>query len=467
MVLAAKTIEDFNKVMNTMNEKLTNLENSRKSAEGETISAILRGGYIPVGRTSDEERALKFFGCSHPSQLIQINTMHPRFRNVPAEIKQTVIDLKEAVSIARFTSQMFHGEKLDRIGASAEMDRVAKVKGMLDHRYGRDELAPRLKAFGSTVSTGGDEWVPTLISAQYIEEFQLDRVVEDKFQEIPLASAPFDLPTQGGSTKARKIAENTAITGNNFTTGKITFTPVKSGEYYIIPEELNEDSAVAIYQIGTREVVEAQRRAIEAAILNGDDDGTHLDSDTQALGSDVAEKFWKGLRRQAIANSANGGTTDFGNAAISETNLRTMRQRMKKFGVNPRQLLWIVDPVSLQQMLGLSSVSTMEKYGSMATVVTGELARYQGIPIVTSEYMRSDLNATGVYDGVTVNRTALLLVNTSRWYVGMRRPIRVKIMEDLPNQDRWLLASYQRKDFQGFTQSATEVSVSYGYNVAV
>lgn len=468
MVLAAKTIEDLNTSMKSIDEKITGLETRQKQTDGEALAAIFKnasGG--PSGRTSDEERAMKYFGVSHPAQLLQINTAHQRFKRVPEELKQVVIDLKNAVNISRFTSQMFHQEPLDRIGATADQDRVAKVKGMLDHNYGRNELAPRLKAFGSTVSTGGDEWVPTLISAQYIEEYQLDRAVEDKFQEIPLQSAPYDLPTQGGMTKARKIAENTAITGANFTTGKITFTPIKIGEYYIIPEELNEDSAPAIYQLGTREVVEAQRRAVEDAIINGDDDGTHIDTDTQALGADVAGKFWKGLRRQALANTANGGTTDFGNAAISETNLRIMRQRMKKFGVNPKELVWFVDPVALQQLMTLDKVSTLEKYGPAATIITGELARYQGIPIVTSEFMRSDLNATGVNDGITATRTAIVLVNMRRWWVGTRRPIRVKIMEDLANQDRWLLASYQRKDFQGFAQSATEISVSYGYNIAV
>jgi len=99
--------------------------------------------------------------------------------------------------------------------------------------------------------------------------------------------------------------------------------------------------------------------------------------------------------------------------------------------------------------------------------MTGELGKYQGIPIVVSDYCRSDLNATGVYDGITVNRTAILLVNTTRAFIGTRRPVQTKISEDLPNQDRWLISSYQRKDFQMFTQSATEVSISYGLNIAV
>jgi HK97 family phage major capsid protein len=452
--------------MKALEDKVTELETRQKTADSESLSAILKGSSFPVsGRTSDEERALKFFGCSHPAQLIQVNTSHPRFKHVPQELKQVVVDLKHAVNSARFISQQFYGEGKDHIGVSEKQDRVARVKGMTDHYFGREELAPRLKAFGSTVVGGGDEWVPILISSQYAEELQLERVVQDKFQEIQMASNPYDLPVAGGFTKARKVAENVAVTDTNFTTSKVSFSATKLAEYYILPEELTEDSAPAIYQLGTREVVEAQKRAVESAILNGDDDGTHIDSDTQAGAADLAEKIWKGLRRQALANSANGGTTDFAGSVITEALLRTMRQRMKKAGASPSQLLWIVDPIGLQQMIGLTNVSTMEKYGSSATVVTGELARYAGIPIVTSEFMRSDLNATGVYDGVTTNKTALLLVNISRWYVGMRRPIRVKIQEDLPSQDRWLLASYQRLDFKGFTQSASEISVSYGYNV--
>ena len=467
MVLASKTLEDLTKAMKSIDEKITGLEQKQKSAEESALAAIYRGGSIPVGRTSDEERAMKFFGCSSPAQLVQINTAHPKFKNVPGELKQVVCDLKQTVNTARWISQQFHGEAQDKIGAGPEQDRVARVKGMLDSYYGKNELAPRLKSFGSTVMGSGDDWVPTLISAQYVEEFQLVRAVEDKFQELPLASSPYELPIVQGVTKARKVSENTAASDASFGTSKITFSPSKLVEYYIIPEELNEDSAPAIYQLGTREVVEAQRRAVEAAIINGDNDGTHIDSDTQALGADVAEKIWKGLRRQALANSANGGTVSFGNAVISDAGLRSMRSAMKKFGVNPSELCWFVDPVALQQMMALSSVATLEKYGPSATVVTGELARYQGIPIVSSEFMRSDLNASGVYDGTTMTRTGILLVNMRRWWVGTRRPIRVKIQEDLPGQDRWLLASYQRKDFQGHAQSASEVSVVYGYNVAV
>lgn len=453
-----------------MESRIKDLE-TKSLSEKETISSLLAGGSrnMPMtsGAGSDESRAMLAFGARHPAELIHVDTSAPRFKNVAPELKHVVIELKRAVDFSRWTAQMFHGAPQDKIGTSSDQDRVGSVKGLLDTYYAKDQLVPRLKAFGSTVSQGGDEWVPTLMSSNYVAEFELPRVIEDKFREIPLGSAPFDLPIQTSVTKARKIAENTAITSANFTTGKLTFNPVKMAEYFVLPEELTEDSAVSIFDIARTEVVSAQSRAVEAAMVNGDADGTHIDSDTQAAGADVAEKFWSGFRRQALLNTANGGTTNFSNGAITEAGLRTMRQRMGKYGVTPGSLVWFVSSVGLQQMMALPSVVTVEKYGQFATVLTGEIGRYQGIPIVTSEYMRSDLNATGVFDGIDMTRTGLLLVNITRAYIGMRRPIRTKIMEDLPNQDRWLMASYQRKDFQMHAQSAAEVSISYGYNVAV
>lgn len=465
------TVTNKDKAMAELTAKTQELETKIAQAEQREKDATsliaTHGSHAGNRQASVESRALAYFGCNHVKQLVDVNTAAPRFAHVPQELKQVVLGLKQTVDIARMTAQMFRGGESDVIGSSEQNDRVGKVKSILDTNFGREELLPRLKAFGSTVVNAGDEWVPTLVASTYVPEFELDFLLEPKMKQVNMPSNPYDLPIQKTVTKARKIAENTAATDTNFNTDKIRFTAVKSVEYYIMPEELTEDSAPDIMAVARDEVVRAQIRAVEAAILNGDDDGTHIDSDTQAAAADVAEKFWKGLRRQALANSANGSTTDFGNAAAAVTALRTLRARMKKFGVNPLELLFIVGPAVYAQLQVLDQVATVDKFGPMATVLKGALAAYQGIPIYVSEYMREDLNASGVYDGTTTNRAGILLVNKSRWYVGTRRPIKVKMQPDLPNQDRWLMASYQRKDFQGHVQSATELSVGYGYNIAV
>lgn len=438
-----------------------------KALEEEKADTLATKGFFPAGgrMSSDEQRALRAFGCSHPSQLLNVNVGAKKFTNVPAELKHTVLNFKAAVDIARWNTQLFHGGDFDSAPTANEArDRHVAVKGILHTAYGKDILVPALKAFGSTVANAGDEWVPTAVSSQYIEEYELERVLEGKFGQVNMPTNPFDMPKIKTVTKARIAAEGATKTGANFNTDKIRFTATKLVEYYELPEELTEDSAPDFLAAGRAEVVAAQSRASESAIINGDNDGTHIDSDTQAGAADLAEKAFNGLRKIALANSA---TVSFGAAAVTTANLRTLRALMKKFGSNPKDCLIIAGPSVYIQLQALDDVTTLEKFGPMATVLTGALSAYQGIPIVNSEWMREDLNTAGVYDGVTMDKAGLLIVNLKRFYFGQRRPIRIKLMPSLPSSDQMLLASYRRVDFQGHAQSATEKSVVYGINIQV
>lgn len=414
---------------------------------------------------SDEAKCLKHFGVGHVKNLLGVNVGHDRYKRVPDEYKQMVLSLKSNLDVARGIAQIFHGQPMDRLGRTEEQDFVAHVKGVLDTRFGK-EVGLQLKAFGSTVSGAGDEWVPTAIASAFIDEYELERVLASRVRTIPMPTNPYEIPVKKNVTKARRATENVSATPSQFGTDKIVFNAVKMVEYMELPEELAEDSAPDILAAARDEVVRAQERAEEAAMINGDDDGTHIDSDSQAAAADIAEKLWKGWRRQAIVNSGNGATVDAGDAALNDIFLRIMRARMGKFGSNPKELLWVVGPTLYTQFLGLPTVATVDKFGPQATVLRGALAAYQGIPIVNAEYMREDLNAAGVYDGVDATQAGVLLINTTRWYLGQRRPIKVKVSQDMPKDDRWLMASYQRKDFKGHTQGAVEKSVVYGYNVA-
>lgn len=457
-------LESMLKETETLKGRVEAAEVKAQELEQENMKLQSKVSTIGNRSNSDEMKAMKYFGVTHPKQLLGVNVASPQFRMVPDELKYLVLNFKKAVDVARFTAQMFHGAPLDDVRKDQEI--AASVKGILETRYGKEILAPALKAFGSTVTGGGDEWVPTAISSSYIDEYTLERVLEQRFKVINMPTNPFDQPVVKQGTKARKASEGVAMTAGQFQTDKLTMSAVKLAEYYEIPEELNEDSAPDFLAAGRDHVVKAQKDAVEAAIINGDDDGTHIDSDIQLLGADVAEKIWKGLRRQALANSANGATFDFTNAVADETKLRTLRARMGKFGKNEKELVWIVGTNVYTQMLAFDTVATLDKFGPNATVLQGALAAYQGIPIICSEFMREDLNATGVYDNTTKTQAGMLLVNMTRWYIGNRRPIQVRLMMDLPYHDRWLLASYRRVAFKGFDQSATETSVVYGYNIA-
>jgi HK97 family phage major capsid protein len=465
-----KDVEGLKARAEAAEAKVKEAEAAKETAEKEAEATKTKALNLPTAGhsySSDETRALRAFGVTNVKDLLQVNTAAPQYKGVNAELKHLVRDLKKTVDVARFTAQMFHGAPLDHVGADPKSDRVAFIKNLAETYYGRTELAPRLKAFGSTVAGYGDEFVPTLISSAYIQEFELELGLQARFREIKMPSSPYDLPVVKDVLKAQKVAEGAAAGAREFGTDKLRFTASKIESYHVVPEELNEDSAPDFLSIARQELVMSHDRAVESAILNGDNDGSHPDSDTQAGSALLAEKLWKGLRALALANSANGGTKNIA-GALSTTVLLQMRAQMKKFGVNPADLVWIVGPAVYAQLMGLPEILTVDKAGPMAAqILKGSLASILGIPVVVSQHMREDLNASGVYDGTTTTKGGIVLVNAARYYVGMRRAPQLRIIQDLPNYDRYLMAAYQRLDFQGHAQSASEASVCYGYNITL
>jgi HK97 family phage major capsid protein len=458
--LAQKAKELADKVA-SFEARIAASQKALETVEKQNIALI--AGSSSVRSDSIEQKAISLFGVSHVKDLLNVNVNAPRFKHVNDEVKGHVLNLKRDVDIARWMQQLFGGEGHDK-GEMEKAGEVARVKGIFDSGYGKMvDLAGRFKAFGSTVVGAGDEWVPTALSSNYIEEYQLERLLVPKFKFMPMPSNPWEMPAQSGTTTARKVAEGAAATDANFNTGKLTFNAEKLVEYYILPEELNEDSAPDILAVGRMEVIEAQHRALETALLNGDTTGTHMDSDVTAASD--ARKSWMGLRKRALANSTYG-SYDFTGGAVTDVKLLALKKLMKKFGVNPRELLLICGSQIYNQLVGLDEVSTVDKFGPMATILNGALAAWRGIPIVVSEYCREDVNDNGVYDGVTSTKSVIQMVNVRRFMFGQRRPIRVRLgMDPRPEYDRQQLVSYQRVAFTGFAQSATEASTVIGIDI--
>jgi HK97 family phage major capsid protein len=438
---------DLKQTLERINARLDGIETARSivGAGNESATSVVR-----LGGTSDEQRLLRTFHARSLPELLQTNVCSDRFRHVSDADKYAVIQLKETMDCARFVRQMFGHEARDP--EVEDVSRLPAVRGILDSRFAKDHnLRSLVRSFSSTGTGDGDEWVPTVISSNYVEEYELERKLSAAVQEIPMPSSPWELPVQTDVTRARLIGEGAAITDVNFGTDKIQFSAKKLGEYYLIPEELNEDSAPAILMLGRRDVVQAQVRSVEDSMLNGDTTGTHMDSDVTA--SDDNRKAWKGFRKLALEA---GSTEDFAGGAISKTGLINMRKKMGKYGVNPTQLAWIFGPSAYSQAQALEIVETMEKFGPMATVLKGTLATIYGIPVIVSGDVRENLSDAGVYDGVTTNRTTALLVNHTRFKIGRRRPIRVRVQQDARLEyDRYQLASYQRLDFKGHKQAGT------------
>ena len=315
------------------------------------------------------------------------------------------------------------------------------------------------KAMNTATSGSGAEWIPTGFSAELISAVALELKVAALHPRISMPTDPFKQPALTGFSTARLGSENaTSITESSVTTGNITLDAKKLITYIPLSYELEEDSIVAILPVLKDDIVKSLARGQETATINGDTSSSHMDSDVTA--PDDVRRAWNGYRKLAITTAK----VDAGNTTITSSMLRTLRKKMGKYGVDPNSLAWVVSISAYNQMLSLPEVITVDNYGPNAVILSGELARFDGIPVIVSEYVREDLNATGVYDGSITNRTEVFLVRKDAFLYGDRREVLVETDRNIKSQTIDLVAS-QRVAFSN-RYVATDPIVAILYNIA-
>ena len=119
--------------------------------------------------------------------------------------------------------------------------------------------------------------------------------------------------------------------------------------------------------------------------------------------------------------------------------------------------------VYISDILGLTQVATMEKYGPSASVVSGEVARLGGMRVVVPHMLTEDLNASGIYDGTTTTKGQVLICNTDRFQIGVRRGLETEMDKDITRGVHHIVASV-REIFWTLDGSSTS-NVVQGYNI--
>ena len=113
--------------------------------------------------------------------------------------------------------------------------------------------------------------------------------------------------------------------------------------------------------------------------------------------------------------------------------------------------------------MNLEETKTVDKFGPDATIKTGKIDVFDGIEVVPSGYVRENLNAEGVYDGTTTNRTVILLVNKRAFMLVWLRQIKLESARNIRRQATELVGVAEL-DFVPRIVS-TETIVGMLYNV--
>ena len=333
------------------------------------------------------------------------------------------------------------------------------------HRAFKDEWSHVLRAMDVDTSGEGADWVPTGIGASLHERVRASGKVAPLFQRINLPTNPWKWPVEGADATAYRVAEPTGDTASKVTastpgTGAATFDAEIIGARTLISRSLDADSALAVLPYTQRKLIQAFVDGEEKAILDGDTDGTHQDTDTQANGATDVRTAWDGLRKKALAQTVATATS------ATALNLGIVRKAMGKWGANPADLAFIIGVSNLHSLLADTNLLTVDKMGPNAVILNGQIGSVFGVPVIVSEHVREDLNASGINDGITATKTYMLCVNRNEWALGQRTALDVETDDSIYRESYQRVAvAFMREDFQSLASAATNEDTAIAYNV--
>jgi len=186
---------------------------------------------------------------------------------------------------------------------------------------------------------------------------------------------------------------------------------VATNEYTAYEEE--EDSLIALMPIIRDGMIRRVARAVDKAFLLG-----------AGSGSDPV----KGLANWASNTTATGNTVA---AGLTVAKLRTLRQGLGAWGLDPQEVIYIVNTDVYYQLLEDTVFQTMNQVGTQATLLTGQIGQIGGSPVLVSGEFATP--GTGVPGAVCLN--------PGNFIVGNQRGLRIDTQELVETQRRVMVAS--------------------------
>ena len=328
------------------------------------------------------------------------------------------------------------------------------------------------KAFSDSAGVGA-EWIPDLLLPTLVTKLYTPKAVEALFPTLAMPAKELRMPFLTFKVKPylKSGATYSTITAEDDTTSQVSMTAKSLAARITVDEDASVDSIVAGLDYARNSLADAIASAVEDAIINGDTAGTHQDTianwnprsrwNASGLGgSDDHRSAWLGLRAQAFDVSATRSAatdTDHYNG-ILET--RALMDGAHGVGSN---MAFICSPeYYLTHLLAVDEVATIDKIGPQAAVLTGQVASIAGAPVIVSDYVTADMNASGVFDNVTKTKTGYLLVNRDAYMMGNYKPLTIDVDREIVNGAIEVVAT-RRTIFKCMEEASK--SVAFAFNI--
>jgi HK97 family phage prohead protease/HK97 family phage major capsid protein len=203
---------------------------------------------------------------------------------------------------------------------------------------------------------------------------------------------------------------------------------VATREYLAYEEE--EDSMLVLLPVIRDAMIRRVARAVDKAMING-----------AGAGADPV---------QGVATfDATSAVTVDSSATVTIANLRALRKDLGAWGLDPAELVYVVNTEVYYNLLDDTNFQTVDKVGDRATLLTGQIGSIGNTPVVVS----GEFPAIAEGAATASTNIAAFCFAPSNFLVGNQRGLRVDTDTLVETQRRVLVASLRT----GLTQLTTNL----------
>ncbi len=318
------------------------------------------------------------------------------------------------------------------------------------------------RAMDSTTAGAGDELVGREEARQLWADVNVETAVASLFETVTMPSNPFDIPLQLGDVNWYPGTANVAVSSTNLSTAKQTLTAYELVGMVPWAYELDEDAVIAMMAEVRATLLRNSAQVLDDIVLNADTsltgninyDGTALTATT--VGHAHYLVGFDGLVHLPLVD--NTAMRNDHNAAVSADMFNELRRKLGKYGLRPSELAFVTDVNTFIAVQSITEFQTVDKLGTNATLLTGQLGSVEGVPVVVSEQMAlADADGKVTAAGNVASTGRLLLVNRTQWRKGFKRELLIETERDVQRRQNVMVVS-MRVAFAERTGSRTSAA---------
>ena len=325
-------------------------------------------------------------------------------------------------------------------------------------------------ALDSTTAGSGDELVATAEASALWTDVNLETLIAPLFSRVDMPTNPFEIPLQLGGVNWYPGSENTAITGSAPSTARQTLTAHELVAEVPWSLTLDEDAVIAMAEEVRNSLVRNAVEVIDDVLLNADTTVTNnINADGATIAAGTAGKGqwlvgFDGLLHLPLVDNATQANNH--NAAVSDDMFNEVRGKLGKYGVRPSELAYIMDVNTYIKSLTVDNFRTLDKLGTNATLLRGQLGAVKGIPVIVSEQMATADADGKVSDGGNANtKGRLLITNRTQWRLGFRSELLIETTRDIQKRQNIMVVSMRLAFMERTGSRSTATHTALQYNI--